>query len=261
MASFAVQGDAVASQETPEFLTTPAANAVPLADSAGKIASSWITGLTIAPAKTLTVNNSLALAGTDGKSLTLTGGLTVGADTTIAGGGTLGLGGFTLTVPATGTAALLEAANVFTAAQTISTSAVPLVLLRTTSTVGNAVVSSLFFRRSHTTAPSNGFGLRHQFQLKTTTAEDVNAGGFDVLWANATGGSHAARMRLLVDDFGATREFIRGEADGTQPLLGFYGAAAAARQTVAGSRGGNTALASLLTALATIGLITNSSTA
>lgn len=40
--------------------------------------------------------------------------------TQFTGGGTVATGGFTLTVPATGTAALLGTANVFTAAQTIS---------------------------------------------------------------------------------------------------------------------------------------------
>lgn len=39
---------------------------------------------------------------------------------TITGGGTIALGGFTLTIPATGTAALLATANVFTAGQEIS---------------------------------------------------------------------------------------------------------------------------------------------
>jgi len=43
------------------------------------------------------------------------GTLTNATATTITGGGTLALGGFTLTVPATGTAALLATANVFTA--------------------------------------------------------------------------------------------------------------------------------------------------
>ena len=42
--------------------------------------------------------------------------------------------------------------------------------------------------------------------------------------------------------------------------IGFFGASAAAKQTVSGSRGGNAALASLLTALANYGLITNSTT-
>lgn len=55
--------------------------------------------LTIADGKTLTASNSLTLAGTDGKSLTLTG---------------------SLTVPADGTAALLGTSNTFSASQTIS---------------------------------------------------------------------------------------------------------------------------------------------
>lgn len=42
--------------------------------------------------------------------------------------------------------------------------------------------------------------------------------------------------------------------------IGFLGAGAVARQTVTGSRGGNAALASLLTGLANLGLITDSST-
>lgn len=43
--------------------------------------------------------------------------------------------------------------------------------------------------------------------------------------------------------------------------LGFYGTTPAPKQAVTGSRGGNAALASLLTKLATIGLVTDSSTA
>jgi len=43
--------------------------------------------------------------------------------------------------------------------------------------------------------------------------------------------------------------------------LGFFGAAAVSKPTVTGSRGGNAALASLLTALANLGLITDSTTA
>lgn len=42
--------------------------------------------------------------------------------------------------------------------------------------------------------------------------------------------------------------------------IGFFGSAPAANQTVTGSRGGNAAIASLLTALANLGLITNSTT-
>ena len=48
----------------------------------------------------------------------------------------------------------------------------------------------------------------------------------------------------------------------TAQLLRFYGSTTGtAQQTVTGSRGGNAALASLLTALATLGLIVDSTTA
>ena len=48
------------------------------------------------------------------------GKLTLATDASITGGGTIALGGFTLTVPATGTAALLGTANVFTQANTFN---------------------------------------------------------------------------------------------------------------------------------------------
>jgi hypothetical protein len=46
---------------------------------------------------------------------------------------------------------------------------------------------------------------------------------------------------------------------GSAPTLGVFGATPAAKQTVTGSKGGNAALASLLTAMANYGLITDSS--
>lgn len=46
---------------------------------------------------------------------------------------------------------------------------------------------------------------------------------------------------------------------GASQKIGFYGTTKQAKQTVTGSRGANAALASLLTALSTIGLITDSS--
>jgi hypothetical protein len=54
---------------------------------------------------------------------------------------------------------------------------------------------------------------------------------------------------------------INGTLDHDGSTVGFYATAPASKQAVTGSRGGNAALASLLTALSTIGLITNSSTA
>src|SRR5688572_7335549 len=49
--------------------------------------------------------------GTPGESVTFGGSFTIDADTTITGGGTLSLGGFTATVPATGTLAMGAGTN------------------------------------------------------------------------------------------------------------------------------------------------------
>lgn len=46
---------------------------------------------------------------------------------------------------------------------------------------------------------------------------------------------------------------------GNSQKIGFYGSTKVAKQTVTGSRSANAALASLLTALSTLGLITDSS--
>lgn len=62
----------------------------------------------------------------------------------ISGAGTIATGGFTLTVPATGTAALLAVANVFTANQTLTD--VNIVLGTTTGTkIGTATTQKLAF--------------------------------------------------------------------------------------------------------------------
>ncbi|MFD6180071.1 hypothetical protein [Streptomyces goshikiensis] len=54
---------------------------------------------------------------------------------------------------------------------------------------------------------------------------------------------------------------VRHTLDGAANKLGFHGATPIARQTVSGSRADGTAAASLLSALATLGLVTDSSTA
>lgn len=46
---------------------------------------------------------------------------------------------------------------------------------------------------------------------------------------------------------------------GASKMIGFYGTTKKSKQTVTGSKGANAALASLLTALSTIGLVVDSS--
>lgn len=73
---------------------------------------------------------------------------------------------------------------------------------------------------------------------------DLTVGGYTVLQGAQTNGDLAVLGNLAVT----------GSA-------GFYGTAPAAKPAVSGSRGANAALASLLTGLAAVGLITDSTTA
>lgn len=75
------------------------------------------------------------------RSIKLAGNVDLGGNFTTTGSGTLALGGFTLTVPATGTAALLGTANVFTAAQTINAGTLTTAALTLTQTWNNAGVT------------------------------------------------------------------------------------------------------------------------
>jgi hypothetical protein len=83
-----------------------------------------------AASKTLTINENLNLSGASGQTLTLTNSLTAqgGGNTVLSSAGN-----YTLTIPATGTVALLGTANVFTAAQTFNAA----VGISTSSPVGN----------------------------------------------------------------------------------------------------------------------------
>lgn len=70
--------------------------------------------------------------------------------------------------------------------------------------------------------------------------------------------AHACGTWIFTDnaDSGAVHTL-----DGSGNKLGFHGATSVAQQTVTGSRGGNAALASLLTKLATLGLIVDGTSA
>lgn len=70
--------------------------------------------------------------------------------------------------------------------------------------------------------------------------------------------AHACGTWIFTDtaDSGAVHTL-----DGSGNKLGFHGATAVAKQTVTGAKGGNAALSSLITALATLGLITDGTSA
>jgi hypothetical protein len=83
--------------------------------------------VSVASGKTLTVSNTLTLAGADGKTLTVSNNLTLagtdGSTLNVGAGGTLGTAAFVNTGTSGGTVPLLNAANTFGATQTLSPAA------------------------------------------------------------------------------------------------------------------------------------------
>ncbi|MEJ8671866.1 hypothetical protein WKI71_36535 [Streptomyces sp. MS1.AVA.1] len=116
-----------------------------------------------------------------------------------------------------------------------------------------------------------GTGKAYRFR-RSGSALDLDATGVDLLISNFSGtafdGTQRSYFRLSADAqnvqvagkvefveglYGATRHVL----DGTANTIGFHGATPIAKQTVSGATGGNAALESLVTALATLGLITD----
>lgn len=97
-------------------------------------------------------------------------------------------------------------------------------------------------------AQSSANNSRDQARIETT-------------WIDSTDATRTSRVIHYSTANAVKQEYMRADGNSGGPRIGFLGAAATARPTVSGSRGGNAALASLLTALATLGLITDSTTA
>lgn len=120
-----------------------------------------------------------------------------------------------------------------------------------------------------------GTGKAYRFR-RGGSSLDLEATGVDLVISNWSGtnfdATQRAYLRLSADAqniqvagkvefvdglYGATRHVLDGAAN----QAGFFGATPTGRPTVSGAKGGNAALASLLTALANLGLITDSTTA
>lgn len=74
-----------------------------------------------------------------------------------------------------------------------------------------------------------------------------------IVYVGSLGQQESNRVNITGGTVGATTMTVSGN-------VGFYGTAAAAKPTVAGSRGANAALASLLTGLASLGLVNDTTT-
>lgn len=124
---------------------------------------------------------------------------------------------------------------------------------------GRALTASFSFNNAGTSLSTSEARLAIVGRSSNTNNRPMVSLG--AVWGSATDASRRARGALYAHDSSAARECFRWEANSSAARIGFYGATAAAKQTISGSRGGNAALASLLTALATLGLVTDSTSA
>ena len=127
------------------------------------------------------------------------------------------------------------------------------------TTITNTSFAMLRLRHNTSGTPAAGFGASLDFELESSTTEDRSAARIAAVWQTATDATRKADLVLSAFDT-AEREGLRIRATGSAAAIGFLGATPVARPEVTGSAGGNAALASLLTALANLGLITDSST-
>lgn len=91
----------------------------------------------------------------------------------------------------------------------------------------------------------------------TTTTPTVTSTGAGAFGLERTD----TELSLATAAAGTNQTIVRGLRMGTAGQLGFFGGSPAAKPTVTGAKGSNAALASLLTALAGLGLLTDSSSA
>jgi len=131
-----------------------------------------------------------------------------------------------------------------------------------TATNTSAGVLAMYHRTSGT--PTVGFGADINILLDSATVADRTALNVRTIWATATDASRKARTTLSVSDT-ASRTALILEASGSAAMIGFLGAGAVVRQNITGTRTGTlaqlqTVVANLLTGLANLGLITDSTT-
>lgn len=217
--------------------TSPAAvGALRLANAAAGLIG-WRRADNLADAASISISgtNVLTLAAAAGISAanSFTGGSSISAATSLAAGTTLSVGGPTITFLSTAVAPSILQATDATATVTGDT-----LTIQAQDTSGTTAVTAgaLSLRAGDATG---GSGTRNGGDLVARPGTGATANG-SLRLRNAAGTD-----RIVINSTG----------------IGFFAVAPVAQQNITGSRGGNAALADLLTKLALTGLITDSTTA
>lgn len=186
---------------------------------------------------------SLAGAVTVGTTLATTGAATLGSTLAVTGAATIG-NGLAVTTGATTLGSTLLATGATTLSSTLAVTGATTIGGLITASAGANVTTADLALSSGSSLSINGYGIISEGGGIVSVGSD---GGPGITIATSDGPSVAVT------------------ADGSKKMeanttgIGFFAATPVAKPTVTGSRALNPALASLLTALATLGLITDSS--
>lgn len=158
----------------------------------------------------------------------------------------------------------LQATQTANAFQTCDSGGTPVTQLKATGAIDTALTdtataaASTLLTLSHNTSgtPAAGFGSRVLWELQSSTTADQSAAALDVTWIVATHASRTARLALSAYDYGGAREGLRIDSNGSAPLIGFYGHAAAAQQVLA--TGAGATADNIIAALQALGLVKQS---
>jgi len=125
----------------------------------------------------------------------------------------------------------------------------------------SGVTNCLYINHNSTTTPASAIGVSLTMGAETSTTEDQVIFKLASLWETATHSSRIGSATFYVNYYGGEVAVMKMGVDSSgNPKLGFNGTNMITKPTVTGSKGGNAALASLITALANYGLITDSTT-
>lgn len=168
------------------------------------------------------------VASSGGTGVNNAGTLTVPDNTSITGGGTLALGGFTLTVPATGTTALLGETQTFTGAKTFSAAVSVTNTTASTSTTTGSLINAGGFGN----AGAAWIGTTLNLPQTTGTTLTVSSTD-DAAFAIAGGVTIGTRLRInggqafAAGDLGVARDATTGAiyfgSGGTSNFIFFNG--------------------------------------
>lgn len=122
----------------------------------------------------------------------------------------------------------------------------------------SSTVRLLELGHNTTGTPGNGIGGYLEFRAETTGGANQQHSYIEWKWSNATHASRTSTIDFWLQDYGGGRKCLSLGASGAAAQVGFLGATPVSRPTVSGSRGSNAALQSLCSALASLGLITDS---